>query len=95
MKLKLIDTKIANDLVLIRYADDADNAKAKHWIDLCLPLAKLGLNDLAARNRPKLLAAARDYLLTVVREDPPKDSSKLPENRYGEEEPDELPYHKM
>jgi hypothetical protein len=39
--MKLIETKILETTVRMRYADDADPAKASQWIDFQVPLAEL------------------------------------------------------
>jgi hypothetical protein len=39
--MKLIETVVTDSTVRMRYADNADPAKAKHWIDFQVPLAEL------------------------------------------------------
>jgi len=39
--MKLIETKISETSIRMRYADDADPVKASQWIDFQIPIADL------------------------------------------------------
>ncbi len=68
--MKLIETTITESTVHMRYADNADATKAKHWIDFQVPLDKLTLPPERPLGDPELqfLAEVRLAALRYVRE---------------------------
>jgi hypothetical protein len=71
--MKLVETKVAESTVRVRFADHVDPLKAANWIDMQLPLAELrdpyGEGDLGdpelrylAEVRLAALRSARDVI---------------------------------
>jgi hypothetical protein len=73
--MKLIETTVSETTVRMRYADNADPAKASQWIDFQVPLAELAegtgarkthLDRLEARFLGAIQEAALHYMQDVV-----------------------------
>jgi hypothetical protein len=58
--MKLLETVVTETAVGMRYADNADPAKAKHWIDCQVPLSELKKPSGMPLGDPE-----RHYLVTV------------------------------
>jgi hypothetical protein len=70
--VKLVETKISETSIHMRYADDPDAAKASIWIDFQLPLASLknqhNQNELLGDPESQFLAEIRLAALRHVRD---------------------------
>jgi hypothetical protein len=62
--MKLVETKISETAVHMRYADNPDSAKATAWIDFQVPIA-----DLVVPNSPESpLGELESHYLAVIRQ---------------------------
>lgn len=64
--MKLIQTSLTATTVRMRYADDADAAKAQHWIDFQVPLSELKRLSETPLGDPELRALG-EVRLTALR----------------------------
>jgi hypothetical protein len=68
--MKLIETTVSDTTVRVRFADNADTAKATQWIDLQVPVADLKHGSRTPLPNPEtlVLGASQVAVLRFVRD---------------------------